>query len=246
MLTEAERIAAELTGDAMYQQALAAIETAMLEAMIAGDPTLYSGAVSEVALAKARDLAHTAAESLTRQLTESQLSNMGEIIAQGLAEGKRPRDLYNQLQAVQGLDSNRAKQYLALQERLEMSGMSDAQIQKVLEREYQRLLQERRKTIAQHEGRIATSAAQEAAAAERGDNWKRWLFEGGDCKICGGNEGDGVIPIGDAFSSGDMANPAHPNCRCAVSYGKSDKWKEIEQKRADKAIAATAAAKENT
>lgn len=32
--------------------------------------------------------------------------------------------------------------------------------------------------------------------------------------ICLGNEGDGDIPLGDTFSSGDTAPPAHVRCRC--------------------------------
>lgn len=246
MLSEAERIAAEMAAEAMYQQALAALEEAMLEAIIASDPALYMGTVSETAIARARDLARQAAESLTRQLTESQLNAMGEIIAQGLADGKRPVDLYNQLQQVTGLDSNRAKQYLALQERLNMSDMTDEQIQAILDREYERLLQERRKTIAQTEGKNATSAAREAAAEERGDKWKRSITAGDErvSDVCADNEAAGVIPIDEEFPSGHMTTPFHPNCRCTISYGQSDKWREVAQKRADDAAAATAAAKE--
>lgn len=247
-MTAAEQLAAEMMADELYQQALASIESAMYEAMIAGDPTLYSGAVSNVALERARDLAHTAAESLTRQLTETQLSSMGDIIAQGLAEGKRPVDLYNQLQDVTGLDTNRAKSYLALQERLEQSSLTDAQIQDALDREYQRLLQDRRKTIAQTEGRKATSAAREAAAEERGDLWKRSISAGDDrvSDICAENEAAGMIGIDEEFPSGDITTPFHPNCRCTISYVKSDKAKEIGQKRAEEAAAATAAAKAGT
>ena len=45
------------------------------------------------------------------------------------------------------------------------------------------------------------------------------------CPICAGNEGDGVIPIDQAFSSGHDRPPAHPNCRCAVAPARLPKKK---------------------
>lgn len=45
---------------------------------------------------------------------------------------------------------------------------------------------------------------------------KEWLtFD--PCPICEGNATDGVIPIDQSFSSGDMRPPAHPNCRCSLA-----------------------------
>lgn len=37
------------------------------------------------------------------------------------------------------------------------------------------------------------------------------------CPICQANEGDGVIPIDESFTSGHLRPPFHPNCRCAVA-----------------------------
>ena len=37
------------------------------------------------------------------------------------------------------------------------------------------------------------------------------------CEICQANIADGVIPVNQAFSSGDMAPPFHPNCECALA-----------------------------
>lgn len=39
------------------------------------------------------------------------------------------------------------------------------------------------------------------------------------CEICQANIADGVIPVNQAFSSGDMAPPFHPNCECALAPG---------------------------
>ena len=41
-------------------------------------------------------------------------------------------------------------------------------------------------------------------------------------EICQLNEAAGAIPIDQPFPSGHMFQPGHPNCRCTVSYHKSD------------------------
>jgi hypothetical protein len=50
------------------------------------------------------------------------------------------------------------------------------------------------------------------------------------------NEGQGWIAIDEAFSSGDMVNPSHPNCRCTVTYRTlpPDKFDEARAKQASK------------
>lgn len=54
---------------------------------------------------------------------------------------------------------------------------------------------------------------------------KLWQTNNDDrvCDICGAPENGGLnggveVPIGDAFPSGDMEPPAHPNCRCWITY----------------------------
>ena len=211
-----------------HEKAIGQLGDALYDTIARGDPAGLTGEASSIATAKARRLAEDAARSLAEQIAKADLNTMGETIAQGLEAGKRPRDLYNQLQEVKGLDSNRAKQYEKAKQALEESGLSDAEVEKALEREYQRLLQERRKTIAQTEGRTATSEARRVEAENRGAKWKRWVTSQDDkvSDICAGNEADGVIPIDRPFSSGHQQTPGHPNCRCSVSYVKSEKAKE--------------------
>lgn len=49
---------------------------------------------------------------------------------------------------------------------------------------------------------------------------KRWILanQGDDkcCDVCESAAADGVIGLGDSFSTGDDAPPGHPNCRCDV------------------------------
>jgi HK97 family phage portal protein len=47
---------------------------------------------------------------------------------------------------------------------------------------------------------------------------KSWIADGPDpCQVCLGNEQDGVIPVAEPFTSGDMEPPAHPHCECGLS-----------------------------
>lgn len=46
----------------------------------------------------------------------------------------------------------------------------------------------------------------------------RWLIDpsGKVCPRCLANAGAGSVPLGTAFPSGDLHQPAHPRCRCSV------------------------------
>jgi hypothetical protein len=202
-----------------------------------------TGPVSPAALAKAKDLARTAAQTLVRDLTEVQLKSMGNTVADALAAGKCPLDIAQKLKEVSMLDSVRAKQFDKIAEYLESLGLSPEALEKALEREKEKLLKARRETIARTEGSKAVSYARDVEATERGAQWKGWSFDGSelDCDVCPGNEADGLIPIDEPFSSGDMTPPAHPNCRCSVFYVTSPEAKEIAQARQEERIAETKA-----
>ncbi len=73
---------------------------------------------------------------------------------------------------------------------------------------------------------IARTETAEALSTASLDNMKGMGIDGkewvtvGDSDVsdeCLANEGQGVIPRDKAFTSGVMAPPQHPNCRCAVS-----------------------------
>lgn len=74
--------------------------------------------------------------------------------------------------------------------------------------------------IARTEIRMAQMGGQFGAAKAMGATHKRWSTSKDDqvSEECMSNEEDGTIPIGETFSSGDAAPPAHPNCRCVVNY----------------------------
>ena len=241
VLSEAEQLEAQVMAEEMFDEAVKKIREAMASATVAGDAAYFTGKVSELTLSRARRLAETAAKSLAQDLTKAELKKIGETIAQAMIDGKRPRDIYNKLQEVKSLDSNRAKTYDNLKKKLEKSGLSPDAQKKLLDKEYQRLLQERRKVIAQTEGRYATSEARALEAEARGDEYKVWYIQGDErtCDICSGNEADGVIPIKHPFRSGHDHTPAHPACRCSVSYIREGRPREIAERRSAERIART-------
>lgn len=54
---------------------------------------------------------------------------------------------------------------------------------------------------------------------------KEWVTEDDACEICDGNTDD-QIEIHEPFESGDIAPPAHPNCRCSLQLVLADEDEE--------------------
>jgi len=77
-------------------------------------------------------------------------------------------------------------------------------------------LASRAEMIARTETANALSQASLDSMADMGIEGKEWVVSF-PCDICLANENDGIIPVSKAFTSGDMAPPAHPNCRCAIA-----------------------------
>ena len=62
--------------------------------------------------------------------------------------------------------------------------------------------------------------SEHTTATRNGASNKEWVVvdDGGVCPICENNEKAGMIGVDGMFPSGDMFEPAHPNCRCVVEY----------------------------
>ena len=76
----------------------------------------------------------------------------------------------------------------------------------------------RAEMIARTETANAQTKGSLASYQSQGTEGKEWLTSGDErvCEICLGNEGDGPIPVGSPFSSGDMGPAAHPRDRCTL------------------------------
>lgn len=92
-------------------------------------------------------------------------------------------------------------------------------ISRDLRKEFTDMSKTRADMISQTETNNALSQAAMDKMQEMGVDGKEWVVVGDDlvCEICNGNEADGVIPIDQPFSSGDMQPAGHVNCRCTLS-----------------------------
>lgn len=207
-----------------------------------------SAGVTPEMLAAARAQATREAKRITGNLLQAELHKIAEQVAENLAAGKGPLELARRLEAIKALDSNRAKTYLNYEAMLEATDLTAAEIEAKLERMYEKLLRDRKETIAITEQRMATSEANALEAEARGQKFKRWSTVGDarvSTEICAPNEAQGWIDIDRAFQSGDDHTPGHPNCRCSVIYRTSepDKFDRARaQEQADRTEAALDAA----
>lgn len=210
---------------------------ALLEVIQRNPPPEVLAAIRERAISNARDM--------ITNVTQAELSKIHEQIAAATAQGKGPREVARWLDEVKGLDSNRVKSYEKYVRELEASDLTDAEIQKRAEAYYQKLLRDRKDTIAQTEMRKATSQVQAEQAKANGAKFKMWLTVGDDrvsdqCAAC---EAQGPIPINDNFTTGNGEPPNHPRCRCTVSYWSNPALNDIYARRAAERAAATEAAR---
>ena len=78
----------------------------------------------------------------------------------------------------------------------------------------------RSELIARTETANALSQASLDTMADMEIDGKEWVTSGSTFSQedeCGENEAQGIIPVGQAFSSGHQAPPAHPDCECTVA-----------------------------
>ena len=77
----------------------------------------------------------------------------------------------------------------------------------------------RSELIARTETANALSQASLDTMEDMGIDGKEWITAGDDrvSEECLGNEAEGVIPVGQVFSSGVGAPPEHPDCRCTLA-----------------------------
>ena len=199
------------------------------DAQIAGSEGLYNalvdqltGPVDPAAIANARALANRQAATLAKGLVESELKALGEQIAYGIDQGMGVNELARHLESVRGLDSNRAASLNKFSAYLDSidPALSKEEWERRYEKEFQRLLRERKRTIANTEHRIATGEANAMNAKAAGAKFKSWITAGDNrvSDACQSNEAAGWIAFDKEFPGGVMQVPQHVNCRCTNAY----------------------------
>jgi len=210
--------------DPMFQALIAAaaagsadaVEAMLLEAY----RTAITHPISPAALEAMKVRAASNAKTLATQMTQGQLKKIAETVNAGLKQGLGRDGIAAMLDTVKGLDAVRAKSLLKFEEALRAQGLSEAAIKKKVDKQFKKLLQDRKEVIAQTESAHATSEARRVAALERGAGFHKW-YTSEDSKVsndCRANADDGAISIEDSFSGGVMRPPQHPRCRCRVVY----------------------------
>jgi len=168
----------------------------------------------EAARAMWRDQARIQAKTLTTNMIQADLKTLSQTIAQGIKDGAHPFEVARRLDMVKGLDSQRAAALTKKYEYWKSQGLSEEVLEKKLNRERERLLRERRETIARTEMRQAHAEGEMQTALAEGAKYKVWQSTG-DARVsdeCAANEAQGPIDAKEAFSSGAQHPPAHPSC----------------------------------
>ena len=160
------------------------------------------------------------------QMSTAELKKVAVVIAEGQQAGLNPLTIKNHLDMVTELDSVRAKQLLAYEQKLRDAGLYSPE---KVQRRKEQLLRDRRETIARTEASYARGVARQQEAENRGARWKYWRTVGDDRvseEICRPNEDAGWIDIDESFPSGDHEPPGHPNCRCHLVYATTEDTKD--------------------
>ena len=191
-----------------------------------------SGDLSPEAFAKAinmaRDEARIQARTLVTRMAETEMNKIARVVADGMSRGLHPFAVARRLSDVKGLDSGHEATYRKYEDYLNTLGLPAERREKLLQKEYERLLRDRRRVIAQTEAAYAAEHACKAEALAVGAKFKMWITVGDDrvSDLCAGNQAAGVIGIREVFPSGHHEPPGHPRCRCTLGYGISKEMKK--------------------
>lgn len=145
-----------------------------------------------------------------------------DAIARGLRDGKSIPDIARGVQNVVGLTDGQSLALDRFEKQMVKDGIDPAQMRIRSAAYRDRLLRARGESIArsetmwaQNQGRIDGYSFAVANGAVGTDAKMQWVAADGCCDICDDLDGE-EITIGDTFSDGSDAPPAHPNCRCTT------------------------------
>jgi hypothetical protein len=211
---------------------LEGVEDEIFDAFYREMKDAISGDLSPVAFGKAlmmaRDEARIQARTMVTRMVETEMNKIARVIAEGMADGLHPFAVARRLSDVKGLDSGHEATYRKYEDYLDTLDLSAEHREKLLRKEFERLLRDRRRVIAQTEAAYAAEHARKAEALALGAKYKMWITVGDDrvSDLCAGNQAAGVIGIKEGFPSGHHQPPGHPRCRCTLGYAISKEMKK--------------------
>lgn len=184
----------------------AVMEAATYEAVRAS----LSGATREEVM----NIARTKAALLVTRVSEEMRQQLAEKIAYGIENQLGVDGTGRMLREGLGLDSNREKSLAKFRAEQEAAGKAGDALEKAVAREQQRLLNDRARTIAQNEIGTAFEEGALELGIKRGNTHKVSISvgDGRVAQICQQSEGQGPIPINEAFASGNQTPPHHIRC----------------------------------
>ena len=166
----------------------------------------------------------SAARYVTRVSAETR-SSIQNLIVRSIQDGISPRDTAKLIKATVGLTSRSAAAVKAYHQVLLARGDVPARAWKLTERYSEKLLKARAKMIARTEIMGALNAGSLEQARQRMEAGifinpqKKWMITKDEitCRICRPLEGQ-TQPLMTTFTVGVQAPPAHPNCRCTLTF----------------------------
>lgn len=121
------------------------------------------------------------------------------------------------------LDATTTQQLIDMIQQAKLDNATIDEISNVITDAMPDISDKRAFVIARTETSRAMGQGNYQAMVQNGVQTKTWVTAGAHpCEICVGNEDDGAIPVDQAFSSGDMYEPAHPNDECYTQAGEID------------------------
>lgn len=121
------------------------------------------------------------------------------------------------------LDSTTIDDIISVISESRLQAMTNSEVATVLKDKFSEVSQVRADMITRTEAANSMGQANYATGKENGAETHYWVAAGGGTDdICAGNADDGEIPFDQAFSSGDLCEPGHPNCECYTQEGQID------------------------
>jgi len=141
------------------------------------------------------------ADITIRSIAESRVNELADVLEAALASDVREIEPYHKPPGVYSMQD-------VLPARNSISDLA-AKLENVLDNPSNATM------VAHTEMARAQTAASMLSYEQTGVREKAWLPAPDPCPLCEANAAEGAIPLGQPFTSGDMAPPGHPRCRCA-------------------------------